>query len=74
MCVVNGHVDFLGNEEGRLKAAQDWKMLQTIEAEKNTFSTRTLLNRFLSAREEFVVRNHVKKDPIVIPSFGIGEM
>jgi len=69
MCVVDNHVDFL-NDLGRVKVARDWEMLEVLKVGNDLFSTKSLLFRFLSAREEFVRRNHVKKDPTVLPVLG----
>jgi len=69
VCVVEGHGDFLGDVGGRLKVAHDWNLVDELKVEKGIFSTKTLFDRFLNAREEFVVRNRVKKDPIILPSF-----
>jgi len=69
VCVVDNHVDFL-NDLGRVKVARDWGMLEIIKVENDLFSTKSLLFRFLSARDEFVRRNHIKKDPTLCPVVG----
>jgi len=69
MCVVDNHVDFL-NDHVRVKLARDWGILEVLRVEGDLFSTKMLLARFLNAREEFVRRNHVKKDPAFLPVLG----
>uniref|UniRef100_A0A6B2L830 ethanolamine-phosphate cytidylyltransferase n=1 Tax=Arcella intermedia TaxID=1963864 RepID=A0A6B2L830_9EUKA len=66
--VVGNHPDFLG-DASRFNSVKEYDLVENLKVDPQTFSTQVLLSRFSQGREEFLRRNQVKKDPVIIPKF-----